>query len=75
VRQGRTPARPAGDGQPAPARLRRAGEGGAHGGMIGVETGDGGVADGWPPHYSAGQCGREPATDAWAPQHSTGGGS
>jgi hypothetical protein len=33
-----------------------------------------GVADGWPLRYSGGQRNRESDADAWAPQHSTGGG-
>jgi hypothetical protein len=72
---GEGPTRPTGSGRSAPARSRPARAGGARGRTVSVETGEGRVADGWPPCYSVGWHGRELAADAWTPQHSTRGDS
>jgi hypothetical protein len=66
ARWGRALTRPAGGGGGAPARLRRARARGAPGHAVDANIGEGGVADGWPPSYSAGWHDREPAGDAWA---------
>jgi hypothetical protein len=53
--------------QPSHDALERAARAGA---WSAQRHGRAGVADGWPPCYSAGRCDREPAADMWAPQHS-----